>query len=83
MWFDPADRNRFAFSRGKKIEFCIYAKRWRAKTKIMIYTTAERKSSGKSSRQWDKTKEIEAVRFNKRAREGVKKRAEIASPVKS
>lgn len=35
--------------------------------------TAGRKSPEKSSGQWDKTKEIEAVRFNKRARRKEKK----------
>lgn len=42
------------------------------KTKIMIYTTARRKSPERSSGQWNKTTEIEAVRFNKGARKGEK-----------
>lgn len=51
------------------------------KNKIVICITAKRKSPGKSSRQRDKTREIEAVRFNKRARKG--KKGEIVSPVTS
>lgn len=42
------------------------------KNKIVIYIKAEGKSPGKSSRQRDKTKEIGAVKFNKRARKGKK-----------
>lgn len=44
------------------------------KNKIVIYITAKGKSLGKSSRQRDKTKEIGAVKFNKKARKGKKKR---------
>lgn len=44
------------------------------KNKIVIYIKAEGKSPGKSSRQRDKTKEIGAVKFNKRARKGKKGR---------